>query len=295
MSRIFHSIKKVIRKKLIITTRKRTNLFIIGEQKCGTTSLFQLLIRNPNILPASIKECHYFNTDKIIHDKNYHNYHGLYRQLAYKKYKYQLDASADYLTDENSAEYTYTYNPGAKIIIMLRNPVARFISAYNFYFSNIVKELDANYPVYFQFSEKGKARYDYLKKNPGLTIEQFLEDELTGKSPLLGLSRGHYFEHIARWEKYFDKKNICVLNFENLISPIYAPAETGKLGRFLSLSLDTNFPKENISSLETIVPADIIVKLENYFQFEIEQLRIMSERKNENKLISKEYLDAYHF
>ena len=282
MNRQVLKLKKVIKKRLRFSTRQRTNLFIIGEQKCGTTSLYKLLTRNANILAATAKECHYFNTNKILTDKGYKKYHKEYRQPFYKKYLYQIDATPDYLSDKKAAELIQAYNPEAKIIIVLRNPASRFISAYNFYFSNVILDLEVANKLFFQFSENGNAKYKYLKENPGLSIQQFLDDELNGKSPFLSLKRGHYFEHIQHWEQYFDKSNMRILSFENLISPGKMPAEISILEEFLSLSLDTNFPKENISALETIVPADVILKLENYYQFEISQLEKMSDRKNNN-------------
>lgn len=282
MNRNLLKIKKALKKRLRFSTRERTNLFIIGEQKCGTTSLFKLLVRNPNILASKAKECHYFNTTKTRTDKGYKNYHKEYRCPVYKKYIYQIDATPDYLSDKKAVELIQAYNPEAKIIIVLRNPALRFISAYNFYFSNVILDLEVANKLYFQFTENGYAKYMYLKENPGLSIEQFLDDELNGKSPFLSLKRGHYFGNIQHWEKYFDKSNMRVLSFENLISPGKMPAEISILEEFLSLSFDKNFPKENISILETNVPANVLSRLENYYQFEISQLKKMSDRKNNN-------------
>lgn len=281
MRQKLYKLKKDLKRACIISTRKRTNLFIIGEQKCGTTSLFKLLSRNAQILPASIKECNYFNTHKLNADKGFRNYHREFKQLLYKKYLYQLDATPDYLSDEKTAGIIHAYNPRAKIIIMLRNPVARFVSAYNFYFSNIVDDLETAYRNYFQFSEKGKSKYTYLKENPDLTIEQFLDAELTGKSPIHALQRGHYFEHIANWEKYFDKKNTSILYFENLISAKNSEAEILKLEEFLSLPLDKKFPRQNSSLKKTIVPEEVILKLEKYYQSELSRNPIWSKEKKQ--------------
>ncbi|MFZ1798897.1 MAG: sulfotransferase domain-containing protein [Chitinophagaceae bacterium] len=280
MRKKLYTLKKDLKRACIISTRKRTNLFIIGEQKCGTTSLFKLLSRNAQILPASIKECNYFNTNKLNADKGFRNYHREFKQLLYKKYLYQLDATPDYFSDEKTAGIIHDYNPCAKIIIMLRNPVARFISAYNFYFSNIVDDLEGAYRNYFQYSEKGKAKYAFLQENPALTIEQFLNFELNGKSPLLALQRGHYFEHIANWEKYFDKKNTCILYFENLISAKNSEAEILKLEEFLSLPLEKEFPKQNSSLKKIVVPEEVILKLEKYYSVELNHLNMLIPKKN---------------
>ncbi len=251
------------------TTRKRTNLFILGEQKCGTTSLFKLLQYHPAVLATSIKECHYFNTDKKEGDPEYKNYHALFSSRVFKNYIYQLDASPDYLGDPATVEAIYTYNPEAKCIIILRDPIDRFVSAYDHYFGHVLKNLERTYQRYFQYTEKGKAEYRYLQENPRLTFAQFLEDEIRGHSPIEALARGKYFEHIARWKQRFGADKICLLLFENLISPTFRQNEIALLSAFLGLSLGKGFPHFNASQDQTLLQPDEHLQLKNYYKHEI--------------------------
>jgi hypothetical protein len=256
-----------------ISTRKRVNLFIIGEQRCGTTSLYNLIARNENVLAASIKECHYFNTLKFIDDIDYKNYHNMFQYSFYKKYTYQLDASPDYLSDDKAFQNLYSYNPDSKIIIILRNPVQRFISAYDFYFSNIIENLEKANQNYFQYSKKGISEYAYLKRNKGLSVEQFLENELKKKSPIDALSRGNYFSSISKWLSTWDKKNICIVFFENFVSQERGVGEIKLLEDFLSLKFEHAFPRKNRSLKKEMITSDVLKTLDNYYREEMNKLK----------------------
>lgn len=279
LRKYLYSAKKFAKSKLIRDTRKRVNLFIVGEQKCGTTSLFKLLSQHELVLGAKNKECHYFNSIKYEQDKGFKNYHHSFRHYINRKYTYLLDASPDYLGDELAYKKVHEYNPEAKIIIMLRDPVQRFISAYNFYFSNIVEELDLNYERFFQYNKTGKAVYDYLKKNGNITIEDFLEDEMKGASPIGALRKGHYFPNIDKWERTFSEKNICLLSFEALINPLIQEKEIEKLENFLSLKSNKNFLKYNSSLRKSDVSAETIKQLEFIYSNELFRMNLNDKKK----------------
>src|SRR5687768_9064806 len=97
----------------------RVNLFLIGEQKCGTSSLHEQLTRNKGILSAENKECQYFNTAKYDKDVNYENYHRMFHPSIFKKYAYKIDGTPDYLHDPQVAQKVFKYNPNAKLIVVL--------------------------------------------------------------------------------------------------------------------------------------------------------------------------------
>lgn len=255
---------------LMQDTRKKVNLFIIGEQKCGTTSLFSLLTYNQSVLGAANKECHYFNSTKFEQDINFKNYHHCFRHTLNHNYAYLVDASPDYLSDNSAYNRIYDYNPKAKIIVILRNPVSRFISAYNFYFSNIIQNLDWVYNQYFQYTDKGRSEYQYLKQHPAITIENFLNDEIDGKSPLQALSRGKYFSHIRKWQQCYGIENLCLVSFEHFIDSITSRVEIKKLEGFLQLTLNKSVPYKNISMKKKTVSEKVLQTLEAIYRPEME-------------------------
>ncbi|MFD1020178.1 sulfotransferase family protein [Thalassobacillus hwangdonensis] len=119
----------------------KVNLFIAGMSKCGTTSLHNYLNLHENIYMSNFKEPQYFirNQLKFPHqgpgDRNIDDiiihstdYEALFE--GSEEYQIRGESSSDYLYFEKSAEEIKEYNPDAKIILMLRNPVDRAYSAY---------------------------------------------------------------------------------------------------------------------------------------------------------------------
>ena len=101
----------------------KPNFFIIGAPKCGTTALCEYLKEHPNIYISEPKEPHYFATD-----------FPKYRLTATKEEYFNLFAESEehlaigegsvfYLFSSVALKNIYEYDPDAKIIIMLRNPV----------------------------------------------------------------------------------------------------------------------------------------------------------------------------
>lgn len=107
--------------------QKAPDFLIIGATKCGTTSLFFYLSQHPQILPPHKKEINFFN----------HNFdYGMPWYLAHFP---TITDDKKYLTGEASPSYIYNSQvrkrvkqlfPNTKIIVMLRDPVARTISEY---------------------------------------------------------------------------------------------------------------------------------------------------------------------
>lgn len=270
--------KNLINQATAFNAKQKVNLFIIGEQKCGTSSLHKLLINTQQVLGNSNKECQYFNTEKFEKDTRYKNYHKMFEHSNSKLYNYLLDSTPDYLFSEIALKNLYAYNPNAKIIICLRNPVKRFISAYNFYFSNILDNLEITNERFFKYATFGREIYKYLKQNNYLSIEAFLHDELNNVSPICALERGNYCAHISRWMKKFDRKNFCIVFFENFLNADKIADETALLENFLSLKLKHEFPKENVSVKTDKVSNKVIEELQAYYSDKTDCLKYVIER-----------------
>jgi len=113
------------------------NLFIVGAAKCGTTSFHDYLNQHPMINMSNQKELNYFNFREIEKDNLYYRGNTLVktdleysRQFDYGTYKYYGESSVSYLFYKKTAEKIFHYNPNAKIIIFLRNPIYRAYSHY---------------------------------------------------------------------------------------------------------------------------------------------------------------------
>ncbi|WP_316365150.1 sulfotransferase family protein [Candidatus Thiodiazotropha sp. CDECU1] len=115
----------------------KSNLFIVGCVKGGTTWLFRELTKMSAFVGLECKEPHYFCGTppsrlhyKVISDFN--QYQRLVNDADKKRKKgsYIVDASATYLTAQKAPERIFNYNKEAKIIILLRNPIYRAFSQY---------------------------------------------------------------------------------------------------------------------------------------------------------------------
>lgn len=101
----------------------KPNFFIVGAQKCGTTSLAMYLAEHPDIFLTNPKEPYYFATDfpHLRRATSEKEYLALFRE-ANEKSKAIGEATAGYLFSKEAIQNIFNFNQKAKIIVMLRNP-----------------------------------------------------------------------------------------------------------------------------------------------------------------------------
>jgi hypothetical protein len=117
-----------------------THVFLLGAMKAGTTTLADLLSQHPEICLSDPKEPHFF-TEKEGRDLDW--YHA---RFAQPQRKILVDASTSYSIApievgisfkrvcekyRGIPEKIHAYNPAAKFIYVLREPVSRTYSHYN--------------------------------------------------------------------------------------------------------------------------------------------------------------------
>ncbi|MDC8000249.1 sulfotransferase [Aequorivita todarodis] len=196
---------------------KKANLFVVGAMKAGTTFFTEILSQHPQIYLSPIKEPHYFinSLPKNLYEpsrffslENYlandfpaplhiakveklDQYQKLF-SLASEAHLYRAEASTAYLHAPESAGLIHEYNPNAKIIILLREPLKRAFSHYNM--------------------DKGLGRVK-------MEFETLVKDEIVkynnGALPwnsYLGMS--FYNNAINRYQSFFE--DVLVVNFEDL-------------------------------------------------------------------------------
>ena len=103
---------------------KKPNLFIVGAPKCGTTALSEYLRGHPNIFFYQPKETGFFATDfpgsRVI--TRFEDYMALFNEVQPNHLRVG-EGSVWYLYSREAVRNIYEYNPNAKLIVMLRNPV----------------------------------------------------------------------------------------------------------------------------------------------------------------------------
>ena len=179
----------------------KINLIIGGTEKGGTTSLYSLLRNHPKIIMPRAKELHFFSDNSFFDKKDidYQQYHKLFFGRSYKYkvkmyYKYLSgarilgDSSPEYVWHKTSPQRICQYNPAAKWVVLLRNPIDR---AFSHYKMNVFKKSNVNEPLSF--------------------IEALIrEGKKTQNGSFSYIDKGFYSKQLINLYKFFDKKNVYV-------------------------------------------------------------------------------------
>jgi len=249
---------------------KTPNFFIVGAPKCGTTSLYQWLRQHPDVFMPEKKEPKWFCHDLREASKENGSEHLFpvwnedeYRDLFAdtQDEKAVGEASTYYLYSQTAPEAIKAFNPKAKIIIMLRDPVEQIISSYNF------------------SVQKGHETAGSLQDALELETKR-KESPPAGKMPksYLYSEKAQFTNHIKRWQKYFDDSQIKIillddmkdrpeeiyqdtLNFlgveETDFTPEFSQENTGGSPRFRWLNKAIKHPSSPIRKVAELIPKSL--------------------------------------
>lgn len=198
----------------------KPDFLIVGAQKSGTTSLFSYLEEREGFLGSKPKEVHYFDReDNFAKGDSWYHSHFITRP---GQKGFLFEASPEYLSRWKVAPRIKAYNPELKIIILLREPIARAYSAWNMYrqWSDdgivpwaIANDQHGRYesPIYRTFFKNGCPSFsDYIQ----LEME-LIEKGDTEEEPSL-IRRGLYKQQIERYVELFGRDKVLVLGFNEL-------------------------------------------------------------------------------
>ena len=208
--------------------RLKPSFMIIGERKCGTSSLYRYLIEHPNVLPAKVKEPAFFSKSKTYIRKNFEDYLSLFPSTEEDKItlswpelaedgtliKEQIDfaikSSTKYITGEASANTfstvhpskVHAYFPEMKFIVMIREPIGRAMSQH------------AMYRRYKKEGRKGSWMVGSTLRD--LKIEKIVHHLGLKAGPFL--APGYYIQNFRRWFKRYDRSQFLILSMHELES-----------------------------------------------------------------------------
>lgn len=187
----------------------KINLFSIGAMRAGSTSLYVGLSAHPEIFVPHIKESYYFvaehmrqngedtaTIERYVAGGKYREqeaFESLYREQ--EGFKYYGDCS-HYIIHSQTAETIAAYNPDAKVIVSLRNPIDRMYSEY------MLRSREGSQKLSFS---------DFVREN--------VEVNSSGGVEVLDHSffqKGYYATQLCEWYKWFPKDQIMVIHFEDL-------------------------------------------------------------------------------
>jgi hypothetical protein len=121
---------------------KSPNFFIVGAPKCGTSSLINTLRWHPNIYVPLEFEPQYFCTDfQAIADYRLETYLQLFDGVT-EQHQAVGEKSVIYLYSEVAVDNILDFNPNAKLILMLRNPVDLVYSWHSQLYYSFLENID---------------------------------------------------------------------------------------------------------------------------------------------------------
>ena len=203
---------------------KKVDLLIIGAGRAGTTSIYQYLTFHPEICFSKVKEIHYFSIEDL-YKRGINYYHSFFDYKAENKI---ITAADTYLfVDKKAPKRIQKYNPEMKFLVMLRNPVERAYSGYNYAINNgyLNKNID--------FKEASENEHKIIEKSKIQDINN-----------LCNIYQSKYYEHLKYWMNYFPIENFLLLKTNELKNQETVLKE---ISNFLKIS---NFPKD-ISDIKT--------------------------------------------
>lgn len=199
---------------------------ILGAAKCGTTSLFNYIAEYSSNFAGPLTKETFFFTD--------HYEMG----LQYYRYFFPLLANGDCITGEATPCYLFyhrcprrvyeTLPHDIKFIILLRNPIDRALSHYNF--NTYTTKTAAHDSLPFSEAIRNEEqRYDIMENNPYYYYE-YRYYSYKG--------RGKYHEQIQRWFRYFPRENFLIMGYEEFFKQPEFYVE--KVFDFLGLQFEEN-------------------------------------------------------
>lgn len=198
---------------------RKPNLFIPGAAKCGTSTLHSMLIKHDEISAWKIKESHIYSWD-IHYRKRLESFSNRYKNI---NSQYILDSSTSYLVSKNAIAKIIKDTPEAKFIILLRDPVDRIISHYNWLASLGFINRRFKEEIISQSTKKFNYRIHY-----GGNYKNYIDFSLYG-------------EQLEYLHSQVSKEQFLILTFEELTKNPNSALE--KISSFLKLDV-TNIDLE---------------------------------------------------
>ena len=202
---------------------KKIDFFIIGAQKCGTTSLHDYMNQHPFCTGAWGKETLFFTKkyQGAVTLKKLVGYFSFTKLIRNRGKCLFFESTPDNVYEEVAPGRIYKYNPDAKLIFLVREPVSRAISEYNMACKYAIVE---NLCVR---EDPEREYFDYLKHPDEYPFEWFIQEEFrkmeeTGSCLPSAfhypdfIRHGLYYDQLERYLQYFRQDQILVLESRNL-------------------------------------------------------------------------------
>lgn len=258
----------------------KPNLIIAGFPKCGTTSLHDFLVKSRKIHGGLKKEPHTFTFEDRYENrfnlKSKYSFYQLYSNVVtFDKGDYVIDSSTTYMISTKALKRIAKDNQATKIIIIVRDPIKRIESHYNW-----LKSLGwVDRSFYREIKDEISKKFNPLISYGG-NFKNYVEFS-------------KYGQQIERLFEIFDKKNVLILSLEK----IGMDWETclNDINEFLGTEIPySSFPKSNETHKVAKVESQIFKRKLRKIPFKILRKLIwrlhVKTRKNNNKYVKLDYV-----
>jgi Sulfotransferase family len=222
------------------------DFFIVGHHKSGTTAMYQMLRRHPQIFMPDMKEPEFFREDRLrrrdapamssrrrartymeTRPQTYAEYLSLFEPAAPDQRV--GEASPSYLFSAASARLIAEVQPAARIIAILREP-ASFL-----------------YSLHLQMvRDRVQFEHDFGRAIAGEGVAR------RGRRALQYTSRICYVEQLRRYHDAFAREQILVVIYDDFRADNQATVRTAL--NFLAVDPDPATPIEAVDANPTIAP-----------------------------------------
>jgi Sulfotransferase domain len=185
--------------------RPLPDVLLIGAQRSGTSTLYRHLGRHPDVAPSLRKEVEYFSRRYGRGERWYRAHFA----LGLGRPRLRFEATPDYLFHPVAAERAAVVVPHARLVVMLRDPIARAWSHYHHMVGLGHERLD--------FMDAVQAEAERTAPD----LARLRIDSLHDPVALLRYSyvaRGRYAEQLARWCARFPADRLLVVRSEDFFA-----------------------------------------------------------------------------
>lgn len=215
----------------------KPNFFIVGAPKCGTTALAAYLGDHPQVFMSTPKEPHYFADDfpGYRFATDFDGYLSLFSGVS-PDTRVVGEASVYYLYSKSAIANIKAFNPDARLVVMLRNPVDMVHSLHTQLLFTLNENESDFMTAWGLQSERLEGKY----------IPKYCKDS----AMLQYQTVANYTGQLKRLYKYFTREQVKIILFDDFKDNVRHAYED--VLDFLNLDNDgrTNFDVVNASHVQ---------------------------------------------
>jgi hypothetical protein len=237
------------------------DFLVLGGQRCGSTSLYDMLCGHPDVAPASHKEPHFFDNNHLRGEQFYRRLFPLQLQMRARERRQGRravtgEATTYYLAHPAVPARVRALLPDVRLIAILRDPVDRAYSHYQ------LSVREGREPLSFEEAlaaepDRLAGEHERLIADPSYrgVAHRFFSYR----------SRGRYIDQLERWWAEFPREQLLVLRSEDMFEDPRIVYD--QLVTFLGLDPDADrrtFRARNRVSYDAMRP-ETRAELRSYF------------------------------